>query len=746
MNARVRRSGISAVLLVLALLGCGGGGGGEDSTPPPPGGDGSRTVTLNNGGEIVFPEGGLPEGSTVSVRQVPYPVLDENIEPLGEAYEVTTSSGPLQPVTVKLPVPAGQDGADLAIIRVENSGQVTLLDTRIEGPMLVAQTPGFSTFAPARLKSILKEARPLITGPEVVPVNTPVQYRETKYYEEPGLVREWRSFDETKAGDGGALGVTLVEGEDGGLGKSTATLSAAKAGSVWLMMEVSIPSTTIKTIAYRRITVIDELPAGNTLDVVAAGPTMVELGSQVKVTADVINTGDVAIKSWRILLDGKEVDSCGVCGKHFSSILAASNFTESGARSIIVEAVAEDGATGAATLQLSVLGNAVVIHTLEETSRTPEALSAGRFIRKLSVTYSAEVGGSSGPYTYEWIVQPDPRSPKEKSEFFETHVSDFRHDDVDILFKEPGNYEITLRVKDAGMVVTSRKRGIYVKGDPINVSVDRLPANEVSTDEPVAFTFKVQGGELVHNGKKFAYAILIDWGDGSVNEHGGTTHEYLLPADSVWDVNTLTLSHKYETPGRYTVKYLVLPAGLSFSEVIGNISSFDPLTLEVTVVEAETDSIVRPVEAVCPSSVVVEEQDTGVVHTLEIDSLTHVQDGYVSVCSYEEQGLGGSADFHIYLSYNPDSSVTSHGCGRAVNYYAAPHGYAYFSGDYYYSFSNTTMVAWSTQRTVAVSWNRGLGSAIPGSITVQNNNEEVMLVETINRLVAADFGAACPSL
>lgn len=144
------------------------------------------------------------------------------------------------------------------------------------------------------------------------------------------------------------------------------------------------------------------------------------------------------------------------------------------------------------------------------------------------------------------------------------------------------------------------------------------------------------------------------------------------------------------------------------------------------------DPITRPNESVCPSSLVVEERNTGITHTLNYDSLTHVQGGYISLCNYEGQGLGGSADFHMYLLYSPNAGTTAYGCSHAS-----------VSGDAYYDFSVDITMAWSVLRTVAVQWFKGTDSAINDFVTLQNN--EAVLVDSVNKLAATGLGATCPA-
>ena len=50
----------------------------------------------------------------------------------------------LKPAIIELPVPSGESTTDLAILRIEDSGNITILQTDVVGT-LQAQTSGFST-------------------------------------------------------------------------------------------------------------------------------------------------------------------------------------------------------------------------------------------------------------------------------------------------------------------------------------------------------------------------------------------------------------------------------------------------------------------------------------------------------------------------------------------------------------------------------------------------------------------------
>lgn len=104
-------------------------------------------VSIASGGSIEIPEGALPGWDEVNVETTVTPILPDDMEPLGQAYLIRSSTKLSKPATLRLPIPDDvQDISFLAIVRVEDDGTISLLTSSIEENEIVAGTPGFSTF------------------------------------------------------------------------------------------------------------------------------------------------------------------------------------------------------------------------------------------------------------------------------------------------------------------------------------------------------------------------------------------------------------------------------------------------------------------------------------------------------------------------------------------------------------------------------------------------------------------------
>ena len=158
---------VFGVLSIIASSGGGGDGGGNGSDPTWQVQD--TIISLDDGGSIFIPQDALPAGTQIEiVKSFGKPTLPEGLEAVGTAHLIFSDSELSLPATISLPIPEGENADDLAIVRIENSGKITILQTSVEGDLLEAYTPGFSSLTAARLSSILKSIKPKIHGPDVV--------------------------------------------------------------------------------------------------------------------------------------------------------------------------------------------------------------------------------------------------------------------------------------------------------------------------------------------------------------------------------------------------------------------------------------------------------------------------------------------------------------------------------------------------------------------------------------------------
>ena len=580
---------IVALLAVIFLLGCsGGGGGGGDGG----GGDtiieedGPTVITLEDGGSITIPINALPANIQIDVVETAIPILPEGFEAIGTAYFIDVDANLNLPATIKLPEPEGEQPGDLAIIRMEESGKISILQTNVENGQLIARTPGFSIITPARLKGLLKNLKPKIIGPEIIPPDTNAQYFESQFVEIPGLNRQWRTY-----GYGIAQQDIDLTTTDEPLKNNCVTLRTPPnaEGTVDLMIDLIEPSTGVNVVALKNIIIQDSNATGSTdLDINIISPLIVEKNESFIVGANLLNLGDDSGVLWSWELEG------GNSGTAEGPILLTSpqQLNESGIHTLTVSATTAER-DGNATLDIVVIGGL----TITSLDIDPGTLSEYLYLAETTAT--ANVLGGFPPYTYTWTLLPEEHLQSKENTSFENE------DVVTFLSDQPGWYVLKLTVVDALDQKDEMHRVIQVGPmEKMDITVENLPAEEEANKQIDSFV-KVKGGRLVWYGKKYDYYVAVKW---DTNQE---TEKKLLHADSPSDWHEITLSHTYPEAGDYNISIVAFPAwmekvGLGFLSYLDDISPMveHPIKivnaniddLEVTIsVDNETPAVNDPV-------------------------------------------------------------------------------------------------------------------------------------------------------
>jgi hypothetical protein len=531
--------------LVLVLFGflvaCGGGGGGNET--PQATADGSTQYTLDNGGKIVFSADALTSGTTVDIQPVPLPDLGDQLTPVGRAYQVDLSTPAAQPVEVSLPIPDGEDPDSLVIVRLEDNGFASMLQTQVENNQLVALTPGFSKVLAARLEQ-LDGLNPLIVGPDTIPNDTSVLYSEQVFLAEiPGLQPRWKVYELDEGMN------AILSRDPDPLNQGLVFINSANSGRLRLEVQFYEPETSFNVVAYKDIRVRPYLDADESLDVAVIGPNFVERGELLELAGQVLNTNigsvDVGdISSWRWTLDGNSDCGGGQCTTQ--SIALYTNDLNFGTHTFELTVQTDEGLTGTATLNVEVLGNSIEIITTTQTPEEGEIVWNEILNPNPEINLGVQITGGVPPYTYTWRVDPEIASV--------VHQTGLDTHDITFNVSQPGGYRYYLNITDSAQ---NRKR-IYPKLDvkgalPFTFSIDDMP-NEVNANEAFTATLELRGHSVVNNGfERNVREYWVDWGDGSTPNFGE------LNALTTEDAVSETLAHRYTTPGEYTIKYYALP-------------------------------------------------------------------------------------------------------------------------------------------------------------------------------------------
>ena len=570
---------ILLILIILSVSSCGGGTSKQVTSIK------NSQVTMDNGGSLKFPVGSIASNANISVKETSKPELPAGLIAVGESYHVEIDEQPALPVEISLPVPANENPEKLVIMRVENNGRVSMLESRIENNMLVAKTPGFSTFTIARLKELYNLYRPNIVGPDFITTNKRVEYREQVTLSKmPGLNANWNAYQYVN----GKIKDIELASQQAVFKNSRVAFSTDSAGDVYLNVEIIEPKTGLRAFASKTISVQETLQSGNNLDITIEGANIIKALDNFQLQARVLNTDISTISSWRWLKNGIELKSqtCDSnCLTNLQLFEDKSISSTPGKHTITVEATSDTGITGTASFDMIVLDDEIRITDIyPQQTQTPSGL--------IAITADAAVLGGVPPYLFSWDLQPG----NDRQRHFNIGIdTDTYVTSVD----QPGGYILSLSVFDSNNSKAQTTYSLLV--EPIknmNISFNVSPGGNIKVNQQITATLKAKGMFLVWDGKKQpGYEYEINWN--AQNGNSGNVEKGMISADYPEIGGEISLTHSYNTPGKKVVSVKAYPKGFEY----GYIPSL-PTQVAINVVDdlSTNNESFAMVREYCPSA------------------------------------------------------------------------------------------------------------------------------------------------
>jgi len=612
---------IIIVLIFLLLTACGGGGSngnGDNVREDIP----AKTYTLSKGGSISIPKDALPDGVTVEITETELPPLIDEIEAVGTAYLIDIDSELSLPATIKLPIPDGENTQGLVVIRIENNGAITILQTSVQNNMLVALTDGFSTVSTARLKALLSTIDPQINGPGILPGDVTdtefaAQYHEAEYFEVPGLKREWQI---NTYGD--ASGKVKLSVEQYYKANNLAKISFKEAvtdGQIILRVKLIEPNTGVNVIAFKTIYVSSAVEYGALpLELHVISPLVVEKEEVFRIKVNVLNPGQDSITEWDWQLTDIGGDTCSFACADTLTINDL-EFDIAGQYEFKVSATTSTGREAQATFII------YVRRDLEIIKIEPDPLEftwKPEFILPSIKATIIDTKPAQPPFTYSWNLDPGLLLPRE-----------FESNELSSTFQpeiyEPGNYKISLEVEDHRFTKAKREFFIDVGGEQ---DLDIILPNPISytpeeVNKNIEIEVKFSGGVLIKNGRRSRYKLLVDWGDKSPSQIYFPAEELYISVSGA----TKTLSHTYEEAGDYTLNIVVCPTWYTQCFTAIRSFKFPELTLKLSELESTNvgvESVDIQIVEDCDEVTKNKIQGRGCIVNIDFDG-----DGYFSIDS-----------------------------------------------------------------------------------------------------------------
>lgn len=475
-----------------------------------------NAIAISTGGSLIVPEGALPQDAQVRALATQMPPLPDDVKPVGDAFSLTASAQPAQPVILRLPIPAGAaDPASLVVIRVESDGAATFLMTEVDGSELVAATPGFSTFV---IGELLPEQKVRLGGnADMIPGEREVFF--------PALVTnlivrdaQWRVSGNFTLVYESATSAIVQAGSEPGNGVVTYEFVDLAHGRRWVGSRVLSSRPDAGKFKVRLITRTPLAYAGEDVQFTASAYGQFE--GPITWSWDFGNgvqgeqTTDAAVRNLELPLTRYEAMK--------EQPLRRATLT------------ARDAENREAKAGISVL---VRERAFEVVLEGPQVLTWQE--GGVSAAYAASVSGAQGQYQYTWRLGADNPS-------IVTHGKAVAQR---FKFPEPGDYRLEVVAADEAMAEARAFLPIHVRGgEALSAHILDLPATARPGDA-VAFNVQVRGGVLVVTGKKGGYTVVANWSDGSQPAKAEG-----VGADRTPDQGAVaTLSHTWTEPKTYKV-------------------------------------------------------------------------------------------------------------------------------------------------------------------------------------------------
>jgi len=547
-TVKIRFQGFTAILYVFLLIfaGCGGtgGGGGATADTTAPVSAQSQTVAFGDAGTLRFPAGSLAAGADVKVSEAVLPVLGSDLTALGSAWHISVETKPGVPVEVSLPVPDGEAPAGLMLVRQEDSGRLTLLQTRLENGMLKALTPGFSSVFAARLKELLNGFQPEISGPDFLPVSMSGQYIEINMAHQTGLLRQWRVFEDTPG-----IGAR-IDFSGNPLDQSNVRLSAEHPGSLTLMVEFTEPVTGLNAFAYKSVSILESFDSGAGLDINITGSNTVMPGDTAKLNAVVLNTDVTGMKSW----SWEFGDQSGGCAADCTAVLSISTtelapLAANERRTFKVTGTSMSGVVGSAQMEVRAESSSIVFLGFEPVG---SVVWDPLINSHPEVELKAQIFGGTPPYNWHWQIRPVPGS------FL--HNIDTTTDTYKFNVAEPGDFKAMVTVTDSGNNTVDGDFFFDVKTtQPLKYELLNVPAADIVAGRPFTVKLRVRGGTIVYRGERYThYNYIFVWADPQVSS-SVLFKDSTMAVSNVNDGGSADITLSLTTPGKHELLYVAQP-------------------------------------------------------------------------------------------------------------------------------------------------------------------------------------------
>lgn len=474
-------------------------------------------IAISTGGSLIVPEGALPKDAKVSAMATQMPPLPDDVKPVGDAFSLTASSQPSQPVILRLPIPAGAaDPSSLVVIRVESDGAATFLMTEVDGSELVAATPGFSTFVigellPGQKVSLIGDVY-LTPGQRAAffpRLEPEVNVRDAKWSVSGNFTLVFESATSAivqagKPGDG-LLTYEFLDLARGRRWVGSHMLSSAPGASEF---EVSLITHTPLTYA----------------------------GEDVTFAASAYGEFEGPITwSWDFGNGEQGEQTTGAAVRNLELPLTRYTCSQDLGYSLyIAKLTARDAMNREA-------GGGLYVYVLRRSFQV--ALDGPQILAwqegGVSAAYAATIHGGVSPYKYTWSLPAAKPSTESRTDNAQQQFT----------FSEPGDYRLEVDVDDDAQGMTSAFLPIRIRGgEALSARFLDLPATARPGDV-ITFNVQVRGGVLVVAGKKGGYTVVANWSDG-----GQPATAKGVGADRTPDQGAaVSLSHTWTEPKTYKV-------------------------------------------------------------------------------------------------------------------------------------------------------------------------------------------------